>query len=344
MPPPSTTSSRRSEPPEPPRLPGLADIEAAARRLAGVAVRTPLLEAPSLNRQLGARLLVKAEVLQRTGSFKFRGAYNRISQLGPAELKRGVVAFSSGNHAQGVAHAAALCGCPAVIVMPANAPAIKIGNTRNYGAEVVLYDRDREDREAIGRRIAAERGAILVPPYDDLDIIAGQGTVGLELAAQCAEAGVVPDALLVPASGGGLLAGSSTAVKAKYSAIKIYVTEPAGFDDHGRSLISGQRERNAPGRYSFCDALLSQSPGELTFAINKRTLTGGLSVTDAEVEAAIVAAFLHFKLVVEPGGAVGLAAVLAGKLDCRGKVVAVVASGGNVDPALFAEILQRSGA
>jgi threonine dehydratase len=231
--------------------PDIAAIEAAARRIAAVAVRTPLLESPLLNKELGGRLLLKAEMLQRTGSFKFRGAYNRISQLNVDERKRGVVAFSSGNHAQGVAHAAALCGAPAVIVMPADAPTIKIENTKSYGAEVVLYDRVRDDREAIGRRIAAERGSILVPPFDDPHIIAGQGTVGLEIAVQCEALGVVPDAIIAPGGGGGLVAGVSTAIQAKMPQSRVYVAEPKDYDDHARSLASGRRENNASARASF---------------------------------------------------------------------------------------------
>lgn len=321
-------------------LPKLADIEAAARRIAAVAIRTPLLESPALNARLGGRLLVKAEVLQRTGSFKFRGAYNRISQFTAEERKRGAVAFSSGNHAQGVAHAAALCGAPAVIVMPSDAPAIKIANTRGYGAEVVLYDRHRDDREAIGRRIAAERGAILVPPFDDAQVIAGQGTVGLEIVAQCAAEGIALDVVAAPAGGGGLIAGSSIAIKSALPRCKVIVAEPEGFDDHGRSLASGRRERNAPAT-SICDALLSPAPGELTFAVNRRTLDGAVAVTDEAVRAAMLTAFRDLKIVVEPGGAVALAAALTGKIDCRGRTVVVVASGGNVDPALFAEVLAR---
>jgi threonine dehydratase len=320
-------------------LPDLTAIEAAARRIAPYALRTPLLESPLLNRMLGGRMLVKAEPLQRTGSFKFRGAYNRISQLSTDERKRGVVAFSSGNHAQGVAHAAALCGAPAVIIMPSDAPAIKIANTKAYGAEVQLYDRHGGDREAIGRRFAAERGAILVPPFDDLHVIAGQGTVGLEIAEQCAELGIVPDAVGAPAGGGGLIAGISIAMQAKLPQARVIVAEPEGFDDHGRSLKSGRRESNAPGATSMCDALLAPSPGEITFAINRQTLSGSVAVSDAEVAEAMRAAFTYLKLVVEPGGAVAVASVLGGKLDCRGKTVVVVASGGNVDPALFAEIL-----
>ena len=319
----------------------LDNILAAAKRLAGRAVRTPLLESPLLNAKLGRRLMIKAEPLQLTGSFKFRGAFNRISQLSPAERQRGVVAYSSGNHAQGVAHAAALCGTPAIIVMPADAPAIKIANTRAYGAEIILYDRQRDDREAIGRKLAGERGLILVPPYDDLDVIAGQGTVGLEIAEQCEEAGIAPDTVLVCCGGGGLVAGTSTAIRARLPAANTYSVEPAGFDDTARSLKAGTRLRNPASTGSICDALLAPEPGEITFPINRSTLAGGLAVSDAEVEAAMAAAFEFFKLVVEPGGAVAIAAALAGKAPGSSNITVAVASGGNVDPALFAAILAR---
>lgn len=319
----------------------VADIEAAAARIRGQAVLTPLLESSELNKRLGGRLLVKPEVLQRTGSFKFRGAYNAISQIPPSNRKAGVVAFSSGNHAQGVAAAAQLMGMPAVIVMPADAPAIKVANTRAYGAEVVFFDRERDDREAIGRDIAAKTGATIIAPYDDPRVIAGQGTIGLEIAAQSAAMGAALDAAVVPAGGGGLVAGTSTALKAKLPGIQVYCSEPAGFDDTARSLRAGRRERATPGAKSFCDALLAPMPGEITFAINRATLSGGFAVTDDEVARAMEAAFSNLKLVVEPGGAVALAAVLSGKLEMRGKSVAVVCSGGNVDPAVYCAAIAR---
>ena len=322
-----------------PRLPTLTDVEAAAGRLEGVAVRTPLLESPLLNERLGGRLLVKAEMLQWTGSFKFRGAYNRISQLDEAARRRGVVAFSSGNHAQGVAYAAKLLGVPAVIVMPADAPAIKIANTRAYGAEVVLYDRQSQDRAAIGGKIASERGSTLVPPYDDPDIIAGQGTIGLEIAEQCASLGVVPDAVLAATSGGGMIAGIALALESRLPGVPVYCAEPAGFDDHSRSLAAGEHRRISGEAQSFCDALLAPTPGEITFAVNRRLLKGGLVVSDAEVGAAMKTAFLDLKVVVEPGGAVPLAAVLSGKIAIAGRTLVVVTSGGNVDPATFAAAL-----
>lgn len=313
----------------------IAEIEAAAARLAGVARRTPLLASEALDAAVGGRVLVKPEPLQRTGSFKFRGAYNTIAQLPPGP----VVAYSSGNHAQGVALAAQLLGRQATIIMPADAPAIKRANTRRLGAEVILYDRDREDREAIGREIAGRSGAHLVQPYDDPRIMAGQGTVGLELAQDVRGQGIVPDVALVCCGGGGLIAGTATALRHHFPAIAVYSCEPAGFDDTARSLRSGRRERNPRGAVSICDALLSPMPGERTFAVNRQLLAGGLVVDDEAVRRAMRFAFLELKVVVEPGGAVALAAALDGAVDCRGKTVLVVLSGGNVDPARFREAL-----
>jgi len=319
--------------------PGIDDIRAAAQRLLGRAVLTPLLESPPLNARLGGRLLVKAETLQRTGSFKFRGAYNTLAQLGESQRKGGVVAYSSGNHGQGVAAAAQLLGLAAVIVMPADAPAIKVANTRGYGAEVVLYDRDRESREEIGGRIAAERGATLVPPFDDYRVMAGQGTAGLEIAAQARALGVTLDAVVIPCSGGGFAAGCAVALAAESPGTRVYAAEPQGFDDLRRSLAQGRRVANAPGAKSICDSLLVQMPGELTFPINRRLLKGSLAVSDDEVLAAMATGFADFKLVIEPGGAAALAAALSGKLALEGRTVAVIASGGNVDPATFQRAL-----
>jgi len=316
----------------------LADIEDAARRLRPVAVRTPLLRSPRLDAALGATVLVKPEPLQRTGSFKFRGAFNAVSRAGG----RPVVAYSSGNHAQGVAAAARLAGVPATIVMPRDAPAIKIANTRADGAEVVLYDRWREDREAIGDAIAARTGAVLIKPYDAPATIAGQGTCGLEMAAQCRELGLTPDLAVVCCGGGGLVAGSAIALTASYPALAIYTAEPDGFDDTKRSLERGERVAVAPGATSVCDALLAPMPGELTFAINRRLLAGALAVSDAEVAHAMRVAFEQLKLVVEPGGAVALAAILTGKLDVRGKTALVVLSGGNVDAASFHRLVAEA--
>ena len=311
------------------------DIEAAAARLAGQAVVTPLIESAALNERLGGRALLKPETLQLGGAFKFRGAYNRISQLTDAEKTRGVVAFSSGNHAQGVALAARRVGTSALIVMPTDAPKAKIEATKAYGAEVRLYDRYTEDREAIARTIAAERGSVVVPSYDDVHIIAGQGTVGLELAKQADQLNVV----LCPVGGGGLIAGLSTALKPHFPNAEVWGVEPAAFDDTRRSLESGKREHIDPAARSICDALQSPSPGEITFEINRRNLAGVLTVTDAEVAEAVRYAFATLKLVVEPGGAVALAAALAGKLDLAGRTTGIVLSGGNVDPELYGSIL-----
>ncbi len=319
----------------------LADIEAAAVRLEGQAVRTPLLRHDALDALAGGRLFIKAEPLQRTGSFKFRGAYNRIRQLAPDQLKAGVVAFSSGNHAQGVAAAAALVGCPALILMPADAPATKVSATRALGAEVRFFDRLRDNREAMGATLAAERGAILVPPYDDPHIISGQGTVGLEIVSQLAERQLVPDVVCACASGGGLVAGIATAVAARAPKARILVAEPAGYEDHALSLAAGVRTAHAAERPTLCDALMAPIPGVLTFPINRLRLAGAVSASDEEVLDAMAQAFLHLKLVVEPGGAVALAAALNGRLELKGGCGVVVASGGNVDPDVFRQALAR---
>ncbi|WP_368904806.1 threonine/serine dehydratase [Taklimakanibacter lacteus] len=321
------------------KIPSFDDVLAARERLKGQAVMTPLIENPVLNERVQGRVLIKAECLQRTGSFKFRGAWNAISRLDGDTAKGGVVAYSSGNHAQGVAAAAQLMKLPALIVMPSDTPRIKQANTRSYGAEVVTYDRASEDREEIANRIARERGAVIVPPFDHPEIIAGQGTSGLEVIEQAAERGISVDAVLVPASGGGLVAGNALAFSGRSPMTQVHSVEPEGFDDHARSLRSGKRERNEKTTGSICDALLSPAPGEITFAINQPRLKAGLVVSEAEVKRAMVFAFETLKLVIEPGGAVGLAAVLAGKIATRGRTIAVIASGGNVDPGLFAEIL-----
>jgi threonine dehydratase len=322
-------------------LPGIAEVEAAASRLAGVARVTPLLAGTPLDEAVGGTLLFKAECLQRNGSFKFRGAYNRLVQLDAGQRRAGVVAFSSGNHAQGVAAAARMLGIPATIVMPADAPAIKLENTRALGAEVVIYDRLGEDREAVARRIVAARGATLVPAYDDPHVVAGQGTVGLELIRQAAALGLVPDQVLVPTSGGGLTAGTAIAVRALAPAAAVYGVEPEQFDDTRRSLAAGTLLRNPPEARSICDALQSSPPGRITFAINRQLLAGILTVSDPEVEAAMARAFRDLKLVLEPGGAVALAAALAGKLPLAGRTTVIVLSGGNVDPAAFVAALAR---
>ncbi|HLG52674.1 MAG TPA: threonine/serine dehydratase [Steroidobacteraceae bacterium] len=319
------------------RVPTFDDVGAAAARLAGVARRTPLLAGTPLDDLAGGRVLLKVESLQHTGSFKIRGAYNRLVQLGPQERAAGVVAFSSGNHAQGVAAAARMLGIHAAIVMPADAPIAKLEGTRTLGAEIILYDRDRESREAIASRLASERGATLVPAFDDPHIIAGQGTVGLELMTQAREFDATPDQVLIGCSGGGLASGSALAIRELSPNTEVLCVEPEDYDDTRRSLAAGHRVTIAPERRSICDALLSPSPGVLAFALMRRLLTGGVTVTDAEVQAAMVWAFRHLRLVVEPGGAVALAAVLAGKVVTRGRTTAIVISGGNVDPAAFLE-------
>ena len=331
--------------------PNFADVAAAAERLAGHAVETPLLSSPALDRRVGGRILLKAETLQRTGSFKFRGAYNRISRIPEDARPAGVVAYSSGNHAQGVAAAAALLGVPATIVMPKDAPAIKLANTRGYGAEVVLYDRFTEAREEIAAELAARRGATIVRPFDDPAIIAGQGTCGLEIARQAAALDAELDAVLICCGGGGLTAGCALALAELSPRTAIYTVEPEAFDDTARSLAAssldasssdgGARVVNDPAARSFCDALLAPTPGALTFAINRRLVTGGLSVGDAEVAAAMAYAFRTLKLVVEPGGAVALAALLSERLDARGKTVALTLSGANVDPQTYRKVLNR---
>jgi threonine dehydratase len=318
-----------------PALPTAADVDAAALRLAGIALRTPMVTSPVLDALTGARIFLKAETLQRTGSFKFRGAYNKVSSIPLAERAGGVVAFSSGNHAQGVAAAARLLGMPAVIVMPADAPRPKRERTAALGAEVVLYDRARDDRQVIAREIAAQRHAALVPPYDDPLVIAGQGTTGREIVEDLTAQGLVADVVAVTASGGGLTAGIALAVKARMPHTRLYTAEPEGFDDHARSFKSGQRERNAALTGTICDALMAQTPGELTFAINRTLVGAGVAVSDQEVTAAVAFAFRELKLVVEPGGAVALAALLSGKIDVKGKIAVAVLSGGNVDPELF---------
>jgi threonine dehydratase len=319
--------------------PSIADIEAAAKRLFGVAVRTPLINAPVLDELLEARVFLKAETLQRTGSFKFRGAYNKVSSIPPERRPAGVVAYSSGNHAQGVAAAARLLGLRATIVMPSDAPKAKRARTLALGAEVVPYDRDTQDRAAIAARLVAERGATLVPPYDDPLIIAGQGTIGAEIVEDLERFGLKPDIVVVGASGGGLAAGISLGVKARVPSAKFYTVEPEGFDDTLRSFKSGRREANARMSGTICDALMSNTPGELTFPITQALIGAGITASDAEVAAAVRYAFEELKLVVEPGGAIGLAALLAGKLDVKGKVVVGILSGGNVDADLFAKLI-----
>jgi threonine dehydratase len=320
-------------------LPTAADVDEAACRLDGVALHTPLVTSAALDAMTGGRVFLKAETLQRTGSFKFRGAYNRLAAIPLERRAGGVVAFSSGNHAQGVAAAARLLGMPCVIVMPSDAPRAKRERTAALGAEIVLYDRAREDREAIAEAIAKEHGATLVPPYDDALIIAGQGTAGREIVDDLNALGLKPDVVVVTASGGGLTAGIALAVKARVPTAAVYTAEPQGFDDHARSFRSGQREQNAALTGTICDALMARMPGKLTFAINRSLVGAGLVASDEEVAAAVAFAFAELKLVVEPGGAVALAALMTRKIDVTGKVAVAVLSGGNVDPELFSRLV-----
>lgn len=318
--------------------PVFADIKDAARQLNGWARRTPLLENSILNEQLGFRLIVKPECLQRTGSFKFRGAFNKISRIPEDMRENGVVAFSSGNHAQGVAAAATLMGMKSTIIMPKDAPKAKIDNTRALGGTVVLYDRLTENREEIGERMQKEQGAILVKPYDEPLIIAGQGTIGLEISEQVEEIDAKPDAVIVPAGGGGLISGTALAISETLGC-DVYSAEPETYDDHKRSLEAGTRQPVPDGGVSICDALLAPIPGELTFSLNSRLLAGGLSVSDEEVLRAMKTAMLSLKIVVEPGGAVALASALTQKIDLKGKTVVCVCSGGNADPEMLSRAL-----
>src|SRR5207245_1846926 len=281
-------------------LPTAADVDAAARRLAGVALRTPLLTSPVLDALTGARVFLKAETLQRTGSVKFRGAFNKLSSIPQNDRGGGVVAFSSGNHAQGVAAAAKILNMQATIVMPKDSPLTKRERTKAYGAEIVLYDRDKEDREAIANGIAGKTGATLVRPYDDPFVIAGQGTAGREIAEDMAALGLVPDIVVAPASGGGLIAGVATAVKAKFPQAQVIVAEPKDYDDHGLSLRAGHREAHHAAGRTICDALMAAMPGELTFSINSKLLANGVTASDEEVGAAVAYAYRELKLGVEP--------------------------------------------
>jgi threonine dehydratase len=297
-----------------------------------------------LDAAVGARVFLKAETLQRTGSFKFRGACNRLSMIPQEQRGKGVVAFSSGNHAQGVAAAAQLFGMPALIVMPSDAPRPKIDGTRAFGAEIVAYDRVREDREAIAAKICAERGAVLVKPFDQAEIIAGQGTVGLEIAAAARHLGITLDEVLVPCSGGGLVSGTALGLKGSGVAARVHSVEPENFDGMKRSLEAGKRVEAPGGKLSIADALMAPIPGAVVFALAKGLLAPGFAVSDAELERAVVFAAQKLKLLVEPGGAAGLAALLAGKIEAKGKTVAVVLSGGNAEFGGIAEMVGKSGA
>lgn len=320
------------------RMVDITDVKAAAERLEAVVVETPLISSPALDDIAGGTVFLKAENLQRTGSFKIRGAYNMLSQLTPEQASRGVVAFSSGNHAQAVAAAGSMLGIETTIVMPEDAPKIKIENTRLLGGTTILYDRYTGDRETIARALAAKRGCEVVPSYDHEHIIAGQGTAGLEIATQCATASVTPDQVYINCSGGGLTAGCAIALCNAFPGIGIYAIEPEEYDDTSRSLESGRRESVDVSAKSICDALQVATPGEITFEINRKLLAGAATVSDEEVAEAIRFAFRYLKLVIEPGGAASLAAVLAGKVDTRDKVSVAMISGGNIDAKLFASI------
>lgn len=316
----------------------IADIEAAAKRLRGVAVETPLLQNAELDRITGGKVLIKPECFQSVGSFKIRGAYNLLCQLSAEQASRGVVAWSSGNHAQGVALAGKLLGIHAAIVMPEDAPAAKLRNTRELGGEVITYNRYTESREGIARRIAAERGAEVVPSFEDERIIAGQGTVGLEIARQSQALGLPVDQVLINCGGGGLTSGTAIALNSHCPEVDVFTVEPEDFDDTARSLACGERVANKEGARSICDALLTSMPGQLTLDIMSKYVRDALTVSDEEVREAMRFAFRNLKIVVEPGGAASLAAILAGKIETAGKTTALIFSGGNVDVEQFASI------
>ena len=319
--------------------PTFDDVIAAAGRLKGRILRTPMLRHRLLDEIAGGTVLVKPEPLQKTGSFKLRGATNAALLLDPAARRGGIVTHSSGNHGQGVAAAAHMLGMPALVAMPSDAPAIKREATRRWGAEIHPYDRHAVDRDALAAELAAARGATVIPPFDHPHVIAGQGTVALELLEDAKAQGLALDALAVCTGGGGLIAGCALAMEALAPEAEVWAVEPEGWDDTRRSLEAGHRLANDGTGSGLCDALLSKQPGALTFSINHPRLAGGVAVTEAEVFRAMRFAFEHLKVVAEPGGAVALAAVLAGKVDARGRTVGVVISGGNVDPEVFGRAL-----
>ncbi|MEM7188440.1 MAG: threonine/serine dehydratase [Pseudomonadota bacterium] len=322
----------------------IADIHAARDRLAGHARVTPMLESPFINDLAGRRVLIKPECLQRTGSFKFRGGWSAVSALPEDVRQRGVLAFSSGNHAQGVAHAAELHGIPAVIIMPNDAPALKLANTAAHGAEVVTYDRPGgESREAIGAKLAEERGLTLIKPYDEPMVMAGQGTCGLEIAEQARDLGVTEADVLVCCGGGGLTSGIALALEAEAPGLRVRPCEPEKGDDTKRSLESGHRVSINDPIPSICDAIVTPAPGELTFPITKRLCGPGLTVSDEEALKAMAHIFLRLKLVAEPGGAVAVAAALFRQEQIEGDAVICTISGGNTDPEMFARALATLG-
>tara|TARA_Y100001970_G_scaffold294082_1_gene446607 strand:- start:1253 stop:2239 length:987 start_codon:yes stop_codon:yes gene_type:complete len=323
------------------KTPGIHDIRSAAERIKGIVDRTPLLESERLNDHAGARVFLKCEMFQPVGSFKLRGAWNMISRLADSRIKNGVIAYSSGNHAQAVAWSALRRGVKATIIMPLDAPTVKVNNTKALGAKLVLYDRTKEDRELIAKKLAGRTGAVIIPPYDHPDVIAGQGTVGLEAVEQLRDAGVTPDVVIVPCSGGGLIAGCAIAVKAAFPCTRILAAEPEHFDDTKRSLQAGRRVANKHGYSSVCDALLVCTPGRMTFEVMRRMVSGGEVVSETEIRAAVRAAFLYANIVVEPGGVVGLAATLSGRLTSPAETICVILSGGNIDRELFAELISN---
>ena len=316
-------------------IPTYDDIVSAAQTIKGEAIRTPLIRCDVLDEATGCKVFVKAENLQRTGSFKFRGAYNAISKLSDEERERGILASSSGNHAQGVGEAAKLFGCQATIIMPADAPIMKVERTKAKGAEIIFFDRETEDREVLLAKVTKETGRVIIHPFQNAMVIAGQGTVGLEIAQDMKELGITPDRIIACTGGGGLTAGMALSLNHDYPEAKIHSAEPEGFDDYKRSLVSGGIETNNKTSGSICDAILTPSPGSIGFEINKELLHSGLIVTDDEALAAIKFAYEELKLVVEPGGAVALATVLKHGKDWSGENVAVVLSGGNVDSDTF---------
>jgi threonine dehydratase len=318
-------------------IPTHADIEAAAVRIAPWAVRTPLLESPELNARLGTRIFLKPETFQRTGSFKFRGALNTVLQIPIEQRRNGVVAFSSGNHAQGVAAAASLFGIPATIVMPKDAPSPKIAGTRKLGAEVIFYDRYSGDREAIARDIVERTGATLIEPFDNPMVVSGQGTIGLELAADAKSRGISLGAVLTPCGGGGLVSGIALAMSKSSPSTKVISVEPERFDGMRSSIAAGERTKAEGGISSLADALMAPMPGRIPFALAKDRLSGALSVSDIHLKTAVSYAFQRLKLVVEPGGSAALAAVLSGQFDLKNKTVAIVLTGANCDISTIAD-------
>ncbi len=322
--------------------PSLADIQDAATALSDIVIHTPLMENMEVNAHLGGRLLIKAENAQRTGAFKIRGAYNRIRQLDEAQKKRGVIAYSSGNHGQAVALAASLVGTNALIVMPNDASPLKMERIRQFGGQVVTYPRAEELGDDAAKRIQTETNRVMVPPSEDSRVMAGAGTVGLELHHQALACNADLDAILVPCGGGGLTATTAIVMAELRPATKVYAAEPELFDDTCRSLVAGKRLANPKGRKTICDAIMTPTPGKTTFSINKTHLAGGFSVTDDQVRTAMKCAFDDYKSVVEPGAAVGLAAVLSGKIDIKGKTIAVILTGGNVDATTFCAALKAA--